>query len=88
MDNLLIVGGVLLLVGGLSQSWLTYGLYRPGRPWRGSAIISGAFVLWGAGVLAGIQARDSLLGVVLAWVVPFGVWGGLWLRRREQTRKV
>ena len=87
MDNLLIIGGVLLVLGGLSQSWLTHGLYRLGRQWRGSALIAGAFVLWGAGILFGIQSRDSVLGVALVWVVNIGVWGGLWLRRREQSRQ-
>jgi len=88
MDNLLIVGGVLLLVGGLAQSWLSLGLFRLGRQWRGSAIISGGFVLWGVAVLVGIQSRGSLLGAVLTWVVVVAVWGGLWLRWREQAQQL
>lgn len=87
MDNLLIIGGVLLVIGGVAQSWLTLGLYRRGRPWRGSAVISGAFVLWGAAVLVGIQSSGSSLGAILVWVVAGAVWGGLWLRRREQSRQ-
>lgn len=84
--TLLPIAGVLLLAAGLGQLWTTRNLYRLDVPWRRSAMIASAFVLYGLLAIWGTRPGGPWLRAMFIWVVAAILWGGLWQRRREQAR--
>ncbi len=88
MENLFLIGGTLLLIGGSAQLWTASQLYRQGRPWRGSGLIAAAMTVFGGLTAMGLVFNNTIVGTSLVWIFAAATWAGLWLIRREQKRVV
>lgn len=82
--NLFLVAGTTLLVGGLIGVWGSVQSRRRGDPWRGNALASAAFTVYGGLVLTSPDYNSTVAGAVMMWTIAAAVWAGLWIARRER----
>lgn len=82
--KLFLIAGMMLLVGGLIGVWTSVLSRRRGEPWRGTALASAAFTVYGGLVLTGPGYNSTVAGAVMVWIIAAAVWAGLWIAYRER----
>ena len=60
METLMLLSGIALLIGGAMFTWVTLANRRGGKAWRGSALLSGATLLYAGDLQPSDDARRRL----------------------------
>lgn len=82
MSTILIIAGIMLLPAALRQVVKTRDLYRLGLPWRDSAMLSAAILLYASFAFAMARFGTSWIAAGLMWLVAIVMWARLWEKRR------